>query len=507
MSVRFFTVTLFLIATLLIGYSLIYVPIHWDEGWNLCVARTLLERGHYGCLYNGELTTPRLSTGVVPVYFQVFGMYLFGIDYIASRLLFGLHTFIYLFLFFSLAKRWFGQVAANYPLFLSLVLWTHPNLHPIFLGANGFAEIVLLTYLVATIYLLDLSCDLSRFWSAVSVVAAAMLFSLCLGLKSLSVPFLLFGISASAILSYFYFSRVAALKLFVIGVFSYFIRLHQFLPMPKGSEHIVTEGTRTYGMHQVLGLVLDFDVRLSVLGYLLENMWLPIVALVWILFHLVYKRDLALMKRGESKASVSLLLFTIVPWLFWFAALSIDYYRYITVPINLSLIFAGFFLERIISELRLVAKESSLNALVNKRALLTCFMTMLLVYQLTLNIFLQGYYLYHIIGSNRELHEIARLVNSLQPKTGVVDTYESQLFFLLEKKYTYPSDQYHVELIKSAYDKNAEQPQYDIKKELPAFIIAGYWSMNMFHIYSLKGLNESYDVIYKNKLYVVYQRT
>src|SRR5215203_4023431 len=51
----------------------------WDEGWTLSVARTWVERGHYGRLLDGQLAPPGLEasftvTAPIALCFRLFGV-------------------------------------------------------------------------------------------------------------------------------------------------------------------------------------------------------------------------------------------------------------------------------------------------------------------------------------------------------------------------------------------------------------------------------------------------
>ena len=44
-----------------------FPPLFFDEGWTVCVARTWVESGHYGCLLMGEPAPPSLAAAAKAV--------------------------------------------------------------------------------------------------------------------------------------------------------------------------------------------------------------------------------------------------------------------------------------------------------------------------------------------------------------------------------------------------------------------------------------------------------
>ena len=67
------------------GSGLIHIesfpPLWFDEGWTVCVARTWVELGHYGCLFKGEPAPPSLAAHFPVVASVAAGFALFGADW------------------------------------------------------------------------------------------------------------------------------------------------------------------------------------------------------------------------------------------------------------------------------------------------------------------------------------------------------------------------------------------------------------------------------------------
>jgi hypothetical protein len=55
----------------------------------------------------------------------------------------------------------------------------------------------------------------------------------------------------------------------------------------------------------------------------------------------------------------------------------------------------------------------------------------------------------YVVERDASYKEVVRFLNNNTPSEALMETYESELFFLLNRRYHYPRDQVHVELIRS----------------------------------------------------------
>ncbi|MCB0319541.1 MAG: hypothetical protein KDD60_01365, partial [Bdellovibrionales bacterium] len=138
----FLSSALVLIVVWILLYGAARVPVHWDEGWNLCIARNWYEVNHYGCKLRGAFTTARLSTGWLPVYLTLVGFRWFGESFVSGRIVFGILCLMYLasIFFFSLVvfrNRWTALFATVIAAFLS----PDTRLNPLLLAGQSYAEV------------------------------------------------------------------------------------------------------------------------------------------------------------------------------------------------------------------------------------------------------------------------------------------------------------------------------------------------------------------------------
>src|SRR5258708_11331881 len=80
----------------------------WDEGWALCVARTWVEAGHYGCRLNGQLAEPFQSQPFPVVVAITSGFRLWGVGIWQARVVSLIVTILALWFFYGLTARLFN---------------------------------------------------------------------------------------------------------------------------------------------------------------------------------------------------------------------------------------------------------------------------------------------------------------------------------------------------------------------------------------------------------------
>ena len=54
----------------------------------------------------------------------------------------------------------------------------------------------------------------------------------------------------------------------------------------------------------------------------------------------------------------------------------------------------------------------------------------------------------YVVEADDSYKEVVRFINDNTPAGALIETYESELFFLLNRRYHYPPDQVHVDLIR-----------------------------------------------------------
>src|SRR5438093_10706196 len=123
-------------------------PLWWDEGWTLTVARTWVERGHYGRLLAGQLAPPGLEAAFPVTAPIAFSFRLLGVGVWQGRLVGVFFTLGTLALIYYLARRLYDRSVAIGTLAVLLLISSHGEIHPILMGRQALGEMHALFYLL-----------------------------------------------------------------------------------------------------------------------------------------------------------------------------------------------------------------------------------------------------------------------------------------------------------------------------------------------------------------------
>ncbi|HNP39859.1 MAG TPA: glycosyltransferase family 39 protein, partial [Nitrospira sp.] len=163
-----------------------FPPLFFDEGWTVCVARTWVESGHYGCLLRGEPAPPSLAAHFPVVASVAASFALFGVGVWQTRVVGLLYTFAALLLLYAVARRLFGRSVAIAALALLILVPLKWSIHPLYLGRQVLGEMPLLCFLLAAFV-----CFLRSAHRPLWLVAAIGCWSLAFMTKAQVAPFLI----------------------------------------------------------------------------------------------------------------------------------------------------------------------------------------------------------------------------------------------------------------------------------------------------------------------------
>ena len=124
-------------------------PLWWDEGWTLTVARTWVERGHYGRLSGGELAPPGLQAAfpvVVPV---ALSFHLFGVGVWQARAVIVLFSAAAMALIYHLARRLYNRPVAIATVLVLLLTPAYREAQPLIMARMVLAEMPMLFFALA----------------------------------------------------------------------------------------------------------------------------------------------------------------------------------------------------------------------------------------------------------------------------------------------------------------------------------------------------------------------
>jgi len=509
MSDRALNITALLLVAIhmaLAVYGAVYVPIHWDEGWNLCVARVWADFGHYGCMINGEFTTARLSTGIIAVFWTKLGFDFFGIEYLSGRFFFLLHLLLFLIVFYYLGKLVFSKRVAVVALFI-LLLFADYRVSPALLTTQAHVEIMMYLYIalgyLGLFSLLNSSSHMKAFCSA---LLAALSFGLALNTKIQAEPFLWLAIAFVPLwLVYFKHYRHAFVTTLIVVLAYAFMNYSLHSLVPRQALPDISDGSGTEGLAALLGINPELSVRIIVFEYLAKFYWLHFVGIIYYLFFALKIKSEPIKDLPRSTVGHSIFIFVIL-WTGWFTLLSIDFPRYFSPPAVFGSLFSALFITHlgqwVINKGGIVKFLQSGGILFQKGAV--CIVLTLLIFQALHSVRYASWYLNQDHEYNPTLIELAEYFNS-KPDI-LIESYDSQLFYLLDVPFRYPPDQTNVDQIASYLGRLEGEFVYDYEQYGSDYLVIGEWSEKVFKPYLDINENPSYELESETDQFRVYRR-
>lgn len=492
-------------------------PLWFDEGWNLSVARNLAERQLYAQLSLGQPTPATfLSTGLPVIAPLALSFKMFGVGVWQSRLPGQLFTALALLLFYMLTRKLYNARVATASLFVALLMiGVHIHLHPILLGRQALGEIPAISFLLAG-YLYMLAGWTQRPW----LVAPSVLFwSLGLSAKPQTLPF--FAVSLATPLVMVAARRewrlAGLLAGALIGSLLGFVVWEQLpgilfpqVVLPQTRVGLLIAGLLGQRADTMLDVVVVSDLapKLSeVTGA--SFIVLPALGGIFYAFVLAARqwRSPALWQSDAQVVQLAILSLT-TSWWIWWMFLSIGWLRYLFPALFLSSIFlaallhdltAGFSVYSLAARLR--ALPSWLLRLAWGAALLAVAVAMILAIIATFRTVDDAFR----SGSDNSLLEVIDYLNQETPGDAVIETFESELYFLLDRPYHYPPNEVQIQLNRRTFLGEDAAIDYDPLAADPHILVYGLMA-DMWQLYQAELKGNDFRFVRQIGAYSIYRR-
>ncbi|HNG02445.1 MAG TPA: glycosyltransferase family 39 protein [Nitrospira sp.] len=446
-----------------------FPPLFFDEGWTVCVARTWVESGHYGCLLRGEPAPPSLAAHFPVVASVAASFALFGVGVWQTRVVGLLYTFAALLLLYAVARRLFGRLVAIASLALLILVPLKWSIHPLYLGRQVLGEMPLLCFLLA-----GFVCFLRSAHRPLWLVAAIGCWSLAFMTKAQVAPFLIASFVGTIVILTLRrnWSAVRQLALVLIGSWAGF----RFLIEAKNwllSGHTMAHPS-TDGMTEAIALVFVPAIRLETIQYLFVA-WaeypLGLAYAAWRLHRTPASRD----EESVAQTAQIMLLLLAGSWLAWFAFLSAGEPRYALPGLFLSAPFAALFVCEATRGFDVRYLLRTLAELVPGRRVTPQGLKAAVVVVLLAIMgwgAVQERYAFRAREDDRDLFAVTQHLNTTTSPTALIETYDSELFLFLNRPYTYALPKHLVEIIRREQGQ-AQAVTYDPLQQNPDYLVVG----------------------------------
>jgi len=470
-------------------------PLWFDEGWSLSVAKNWVESGQYARLLEGEpisaegMAQPLSVTGPIGLSF-----FLFGVGVWQARLPAMFSMALSFYLTFQIVRRLHGYIVSYLTLFVMIFI-AAPPVHPLIIGREAIAEAPLVLYLVA---------GYSAFWhmlngNKIATLGLLLSWGLALDAKGHTLPFLSLSLIIPIGLAFFYKNRRI---LSIFGIAWLGSLLVYFLV--NGIETLLTcdfpiYGARMQGLYSVTAFVLNPQIRLSALFFLIISGLPTILGIVYGVVNCWRK----CFKESEPTISTYFqlsLISMVVSWGLWFFLLSISWGRYF-FPVSY---FGNIYLAHLIKDLFIKAKSMrAINRFQKFLGKFALYATILVVtYGGVMNLtFLH----YQITLGNNDALKVSEYVKKHISTDELIETYESELLFMIDNPVHFPPDQTQVELNRRLFLKQEIDLPYNPEHEQFRYLIEGPSSV-LWQLYTPILEQDQFKTLFTSGGYTIYER-
>ncbi len=490
------------LALLLIGtLNLESTPrLWWDEGWTLSVARNWVERGHYGRLLNGEPTSASLAAAFPVTAPIALSFRLLGVGIWQGRLVGVFFTLGALALIFYLACRLYDRSVAIWTLAVLLLM---SPLHPFVAGRQVLGEMPMLFYLLAGYACFLLALRKSSWFMPVAVG----LWAIALNTKAQVLPFWTASLLISLSVMLFR-RRWSVARLLFIGLLSSLIASRLLLWLQQLLLHGRTVPVSPiHGLYDVTALVPELSIRLPALVVSLVVGLPAALGLCYAAFKIIWDRDKPSL--GVDLDVVRLALLTLAgSWFAWYVLLSVGWPRYLFPATFIGSIFAAAMLRDLTDRFSLSSPikrgghaRRYLGLIRQNASALLATVLIGVTFAVTMKA-LRGTY---AVGADVSVVQVAEFLNTHTVPHALIETYDSELFFLLDRRYHYPPDQIHVELIRRTKLRQDVPIDYDPLAADPDYLVVGPYS-KLWQLYDPVLSTGAFRLLRAYSRYDVYKR-
>jgi 4-amino-4-deoxy-L-arabinose transferase-like glycosyltransferase len=499
-----------LVTLLLIAASTVRLesvpPVGWDEGWTMSVARHWVERGFYGRLLSGNEAQPGLNasftvTGLVALAFRFLGVGIWQARIVGVCFLVGAVALIYL-----LAERLYGHVIANVTLavlFLTAPLF--PQLHPLIMARQVLGEIPMLFFILGGYFCFYIALSGSLWF----LPAAALFWALGVITKAQTLPF--FGVSLLLPLALTMYSRQwRSASIITVGLASTLLMAKGLLWLQTLLlQHQSMPRTQLVGVYGVIAFVPNLKTR----SLALEVSVFLLPAILGVFYEA--KKTLRRIHWSRVRSEVDIIRLMLLgftgSWLIWYVLLSNSYPRY-AFPANfVASIFVAQLLRDLIDSRVDVFTWTKTDKIETKKLLQGRVWRERLLAILLIAVWscatLEMLYRAYVVDGSESAMQVAAYLNTQTPKDTLIETYDSEIHFLLNRRYHYPPDEIIVDLIQRAIVgyKQRITIEYDALEANPDYLVVGHFIKGL-GLYTPVLHGGAFRLIRSIKEYDIYQR-
>ncbi len=449
-----------------------FPPLWFDEGWTVCVARTWVETGHHGCLLRGEPAPPILAAHFPVIASVAVSFKLFGIGIWQARIVGLLYTFGALLLLYGVSRRIYSRPIAIVALALLILVPFKWSIHPLFIGRQVLGEMPMLCFLLAG-FACVLRSEENRGWLA----GAILCWSIAWWTKGQAAPFFIASLAGGAMWAGWRKDWTTVRRLLVLlggswAGYRLLLVTKDLLLAGHTMPHPPTDG-----MTEAIAMVFVPSVRLETIRHMLATWPAYTIGLGYAAWRL-WRADPSLRIHQTARLEQTvrtMLLILAVTWLAWFAFLCAGEPRYALPGLFIAAPFTAAFFHDFTQGFNVTFLRQAFWGLVRARRITregvqaAVVVGLLAVMGL---VALQERYAFRGREDERDLFALTDYLHAVTPSTGLIETYDSELFLFLDRRYTYAPPKVLVDVMRR--EQNPAWPvTYDPLAAHPDYIVLG----------------------------------
>ncbi|HSH81494.1 MAG TPA: glycosyltransferase family 39 protein [Herpetosiphonaceae bacterium] len=437
----------------------------------MSVARNWVERGHYGRLLSGQLAPSGLEAAFPTTASVALSFRLFGVGIWQGRLVGVVFMVASVVVLHDLARRLYNRSVAVASLAVLLLLSMLPDLHPLTLSRQVFAEMPMMFYLLAghTSFLLTLRRSL---WF---MLLAVGLWGLALITKGQVQPFLVVSLVVSLLTALLrrQWKMAALLGIALLGSFAVWKVLIWLQGLVLRDHRLPTtpiDGLLTWVALTPFSLRREGALLIALLFGLPTLLGLGYATWQWL-------KALRNKVPSDPRNIVRLALLALAgSWFAWYALLSAGFPRYLFPPVFVGSMFVAALLDDLTDHFSLSSLRRSRRFSSSPKGFALRVARPLLLFVLIavpLPVTCGMLYHHYIANADTTPVEVARFLNTQTSPDALIETYDSELHFLLNRRYHYPPDQISGDIMHRRVIGGSEPIDYDPLAADPDYLVVG----------------------------------
>jgi hypothetical protein len=484
----------------MIFYKPTQIPLPWfDEGWTLSVARNWVEKGVYARLLEGKPVSYEMMAGSFPVTVPVgISFRLFGIGVLQGRLPNILITVGMLWLLFFFSQSLYNERVGIITLFVVLFATTAP--HVLVMGRQALSDIPMIFFLV--LGLLGFYFTLSR--SNWFLVLTIFSWGISITCKLVPLPFLSFALFVCLLVSMVW-KRYQVLYKLIIAWIGMIVVYFAFVWI----ENWLTRDLALYlgpmkGNFVLAGFILNKQVRLDTFKGFITFGIPTFLGLCFGSYYIFKNRK----EKNETWFFINLLYIALcLSWLSWYVFFSIGWAKYFFPIAFLSSVYLALLLDQFTQHFNIKSLILTISGDLRHFRLKCISIKAMIAIFIVIDGMIFTYFYLSILNkeANDAPYHIAAYINQTSSKDALVETYDSELHFLIDRPMYFPPDQIQVELNRR-FNLDPNTPiKYDPLSSDPDFIIIGPFSRG-WKLYETIVNSGKFQKVFTDNNYEVYKQ-